>query len=180
VAESPALRLRGVLQSVSPTSATLKTRSGEVVELALPPSLVVSEVYPIELSDIKAGSYIGVGAMPQPDGSQRAMAITVFPESARGTAEGHRPFDLAPESTMTNATVADVAAAPQGRRLQVRYKDGQKTIVVPPGTPVVSFKAGDRSLLVPGASVSLTAREVDGEPTAMRINAGRDGFALPY
>ena len=180
VAESPAVRLRGVLQSVGPTSATLRTRSGEVVELALPPGLVISEVYPIELSDIKAGSYIGVGAMPQPDGSQRAMAVTVFPESARGSGEGHRPFDLAPESTMTNATVADVAAAPQGRRLQVRYKDGQKAIVVPPGTPIVSFKPGDRSLLVPGASVSLTAREVDGEPTAMRINAGREGFALPY
>ena len=76
--------------------------------------------------------------------------------------------------------VADEAAAPEGRKLQLRYQDGEKTIVVPPGTPIVSFKPGDRSLLVPGASVSLTAQAVDGKPTAMRINAGRNGFPLPY
>ena len=114
------------------------------------------------------------------DGTQLAMAVTVFPESARGTAEGHRPFDLQPQSTMTNATVADVVAAPAGRRLRLKYKDGEKIIVVPPGAPIVSFRPGDRSLLVPGASVSLTAQAIDGKPTALRINAGRNGFALPY
>jgi hypothetical protein len=174
------VRLRGTLQSVAPGSVVLKTRSGEVIQLALPPNLVVSEVYPIELADIKAGSYVGVGGLPQADGPQRAIAVTVFPESARGVGEGYRPFDLAPQSTMTNATVAGVAAAPDGRRLQVRYKDDEKTIVVPTGTPIVSFKPADRSLLVPGASVSLSAREIDGKPTAVRIGAGRNGFAVPY
>jgi carboxymethylenebutenolidase len=178
-AERP-VRLRGTLQSVGADRIVLRTRSGEVVELALPPTPVVSEVYPVELSDIRAGSFVGVGGLPQPDGSQRAIAVTVFPESARGVGEGFRPFDLMPEATMTNATVAGETAAPDGRRLLVRYKDGEKTIVVPPGTPVVSFKPADRSLLVPGASVSLTAQVVDGKPTAQRINAGRNGFAVPY
>ena len=159
---------------------TVKARSGEVVALALPASLVVNEVYSVALADIKAGSFVGVGALPQADGSQRAIAITVFREAARGTGEGHRPFDFMPQSTMTNATVAGVAAAPEGRKLQLKYKDGEKTVVVPPSTPIVSFKPADRSLLVPGASVSLTAQEIDGQPTAQRISAGRNGFALPY
>jgi len=155
-------------------------RTGERIELALPANLVVNEVYAITLSDIKPGSFIGVGAMPQADGVQRAIAVTVFPDAMRGTGEGHRPFDFMPQSTMTNATVADVMAAPDGRKLQVRYRDGEKTIVVPPGAPVVTFKPADRSLLVPGASVSLSAQAVNGQPTASRISVGRDGFALPY
>ena len=177
---APSVRLRGTVQSVTPGSMTVKARSGEVVALALPASLVVNEVYSVALADIKAGSFVGVGALPQADGSQRAIAITVFPEAARGTGEGHRPFDFMPQSTMTNATVAGVAAAPEGRKLQLKYKDGEKKVVVPPGTPIVSFKPADRSLLVPGASVSLTAQEIDGQPTAQRISAGRNGFALPY
>ena len=177
---APSVRLRGTVQSVTPGSMTVKARGGEVVALALPASLVVNEVYSVALADIKAGSFVGVGALPQADGSQRAIAITVFPEAARGTGEGHRPFDFMPQSTMTNATVAGVAAAPEGRKLQLKYKDGEKKVVVPPGTPIVSFKPADRSLLVPGASVSLTAQEIDGQPTAQRISAGRNGFALPY
>jgi hypothetical protein len=174
------VRLRGTVQAVTASSLTVRTRAGEVVELALPANLAVSEVYPIALADIQPGSFIGTAALPQPDGSQRAIAVTVFPESARGVGEGHRPFDLQPDSTMTNATVADVAAAPQGRQLQLKYKDGQKTLVVPPDAPVVTFRPADRGLLVPGASVSLSAQVVDGKPTAQRINAGRNGFQLPY
>ena len=176
----PSVRLRGTVQSVTPGSMTLKARNGEVIALALPANVVVNEVYPITLASILTGSFIGVGALPQADGSQRAIAVTVFPEAARGTGEGHRPFDIEPESTMTNATVADVAAAPDGRKLKLKYKDGEKTIFVPPGTPIVTFKPADRSLLVPGASVSLTAQAIEGKPTAQRINAGRPGFALPY
>lgn len=158
----------------------MTTRSGEVIELALPAQPVVSEVYPVDLSQIQAGTFVGVGGLPLPDGSQRAIAVTVFPESARGLREGFRPFDLLPDATMTNATVTGEVAAPEGRKLQLRYKDGEKTIVVPPGTPIVSFKPADRTLLVPGASVSVTAQAVDGTPTALRIAAGRDGFAVPY
>ncbi len=177
---SPVVRLRGKIDSMSATRMSVRERSGELIDLALPADLVINEVYAIELSDIKAGSYIGVGAMPLADGVQRAIAVTVFPQAMRGTGEGHRPFDLMPQSTMTNATVADVMAVPNGRKLQVRYKDGEKTIVVPSDAPVVTFKPANRSLLVPGASVSLSAQIVEGQPTAMRISVGRNGFAVPY
>ncbi|MDB5964428.1 MAG: hypothetical protein JWQ72_928 [Polaromonas sp.] len=184
-AQSPApppasIRLRGNIVSVAPGSITVKDRSGETVVLAINGQTEVTEVYPIALSDIAAGSFIGTAALPQADGSQRAIAVTVFPEAARGRGEGHRPFDLLPASTMTNATVADVVAAPNGRTLQLKYAGGEKTLVVPPDAPVVTFRAADRSLLVPGASVSLTAAMRDGGPAALRINAGRNGFALPY
>lgn len=179
-AAPPTVRMRGTVQAVSPTTLTVKDRSGEVVELLPSDKLVVQEVYPIALSDIRPGSYIGTAAMPQADGTLRAIAVSVFPESARGTAEGHRPFDLLPQSTMTNATVADVVAAPSGRSLQLKYKDGEKTVIVPPEAPIVTSRPGDRSLLVPGASVSLFAQAVAGKPTALRINAGRNGFQLPY
>jgi hypothetical protein len=178
--ESPVVRMRGWIESVSATRMGVRERGGELIELVLPAKLVVNEVYAIELSDIKPGSFIGVGAMPQADGVQRAIAVTVFPEAMRGTGEGHRPFDFMPQSTMTNATVAGVMAAPDGRKLQVQYKDGEKSILVPQGTPVVTFKPTDRSLLVPGASISLSAQTIDGQPTALRISVGRNGFAVPY
>lgn len=174
------VRVRGTVQSVGPASFVLKTREGEVVELQLTDRLVVNEVYPITLADIQPGSFIGTAAVPQADGSQRAIAVTVFPDAARGTGEGHRPFDLQPQSTMTNATVAEVSALGAGRRLQLKYKNGEKTIVVPPDAPIVTFRPGDRGLLVPGASVSLTVQTIAGKPTALRINAGRNGFVLPY
>ncbi|SDP72566.1 hypothetical protein SAMN05216303_106281 [Rhodoferax sp. OV413] len=174
------VRVRGTVQSVAPGLLTVKDRSGEVVQLVLPDALPVSEIYPMAMSDIQPGSFIGTAAMPQPDGSERAIAVMVFPESARGAGEGHRPFDMLPQSTMTNATVADVVATPKGRTMQLKYKDGARDIVVPLDAPVVSFKPGDRSLLVPGASVSLTAQMVGDKPTISRISAGRNGFALPY
>lgn len=179
-AQAQTVRLRGTLQAVDTSTLTLKERSGEVIELRLTEKTTLSEVYPITLADIQPGSFIGTAAMPQPDGTQRAIAITVFPESARGTGEGHRAFDLQPQSTMTNATVAEVAATPAGRRMQLKYKDGEKTLVVPEGAPVVTFRPADRALLVPGASVSISAQQIDGKPTALRINAGRNGFQLPY
>ena len=175
-----AVRVRGTIQAVAPGALTVKDRSGEVLELVLPPKVTVSEVYPMALADIQPGSFIGTAAMPQADGTERAIAVTVFPESARGAGEGHRPFDMLPQSTMTNATVADVVASPKGRTLQLKYKDGERAIVVPLDAPVVSFKPGDASLLVVGASVSLTAQLVDGKPTITRVNAGRNGFQLPY
>ncbi|CAN7309371.1 hypothetical protein [Polaromonas sp. LjRoot131] len=183
---NPTLRLRATIEKVDATSLTVRERSGEVITLVRPAAMDVSEVYPLALADIKPGSYIGTAAMPQADGSQLALEVVVFPEAARGTGEGHRPWDLRPESTMTNATVADLAAAPStvpgGQKLTLRYKDGEKTVIVPPGVPVVSFKPGkaDESvLLVPGAKVMITAQEQDGKPTALRVIVGRNGFAPP-
>ena len=184
-AQSPnpqTVRVRGVIQAVTPNGITVDTRGRhEHIELAFSDKLVITEVFAMKLADIQPGTYIGAAALPTRDGSaQRAIAITVFPESMRGTGEGHRPFDFLPESTMTNATVADVAAAPTGRTMKLRYKDGEKTLIVPPEAPVVSFKPGDRSLLVPGASVSVLAQLVNDKPMAVRISAGRNGFAVPY
>ena len=183
---NPTLRLRATIEKVDATSLTVRERSGEVITLGRPAAMDVSEVYPLALADIKPGSYRGTAAMPQADGSQLALEVVVFPEAARGTGEGHRPWDLRPESTMTNATVADLAAAPStvpgGQKLTLRYKDGEKTVIVPPNAPVVSFKPGkadENVLLVPGAKVMITAQEQAGKPTALRVIVGRNGFAPP-
>jgi hypothetical protein len=183
---NPTLRLRATIEKVDATSLTVKERSGEVITLVRPAAMDVSEVYPLVLADIKPGSYIGTAAMPQPDGSQLALEVVVFPEAARGTGEGHRPWDLLPESTMTNATVAGLTTAPSsvpgGQKLTLRYKDGEKTVIVPPNAPVVSFKPGkadENVLLVPGAKVMITAQEQAGKPTALRVIVGRNGFAPP-
>ncbi len=182
----PPVRLRGTIEKVEPGSFTLRERSGELITLVRPADMAVSEVLPLKLTDIKAGSYIGTAAMPQSDGTQLALEVLVFPEAARGTGEGHFPWDLQPESTMTNATVADLVAAPVtvpgGQKMTLKYKGGEKTVIVPAGAPVVTFKPGkedEAALVVPGARVLVTAQLKDGKPTALRMTVGRNGFAPP-
>ena len=181
VAQTPAptQRLRGTVESFDGSTLVLKERSGEVLRLALDDKFGVNEVFPVALSSIQPASYVGVASMPQADGRLRALEVLLFPEAARGTGEGHTPWDLQPGSMMTNATVSQVASVAQGRTLQLRYKDGEKTIEVPADVPVVSFRPGDRNLLVPGAKVLVTAQWRDGKPTALRAVAGREGFAPP-
>jgi len=183
---SPQVRLRAVIEKIDAASITVKERSGEIITLMRPAAMDVTEVYPIALSDIKPGSYIGTAAMPQADGTQLALEVLIFPETMRGTGEGHRPWDLQPQSTMTNATVADLAAAPStvpgGQKMTLKYKDGEKVVIVPPGAPVVTFKPGkqdEAALLVPGAKVLITAKEQGGKPVALRMVVGRNGFAPP-
>ena len=183
----PMVRLRATLEKIDAVSITVKERSGEVITLVRPADMSVSEVYPVTLADIKPGSFIGTAAMPQADGSLVALEVRVFSEDARGTGEGHRPYDLQPESTMTNGTVADLAAAPSnvpgGQKLTLKYKTGEKTVIVPTGTPVVSAKPANaddqKALLVPGAKVLIMAQEIEGKPTALRVQVGRNGFAPP-
>lgn len=182
---APSVRMRGVVQAISATSLTVKDFRGEVANLALNDKLVVTEVYPIALTDIKPGSYIGTAAMPQADGTLKAIAVTVFTEAQRTVPQGHFPFYLQPQSTMTNAVVEGVVsmqgtATGTGRRLQLKYKDGEKTLDVPADAPIVTIRPGDRSLLVVGASIGLFAQEIDGKPTALRINAAKNGFVVPY
>lgn len=183
---SPTIRLRATIEKVDAGSLTVRERSGEVITLVRPADMDVSEVYPISLADIKPNSYVGTAATPQADGTQLAIEVLVFPESARGGGEGHRPWDLQPDSTMTNATVDGIAAAPStvpgGQKLTLKYKGGEKTVIVPPNVPVVSFKPGkadENVLLVPGAKVIITAQEIQGKPTALRLLVGRNGFAPP-
>jgi hypothetical protein len=179
-AQTATVRVRGVLLAVSDQMLTVKANSGEAVELVLPATLVVQEVFPVARSEIKAGSFIGTAALPQPDGTRRAIAVMVFPESARGTGEGDRPFDLLPQSTMTNAMVNEISEVADGHAMQLKHKDGQARIIVPDDAPIVSFERGGRSALVVGASVSIAAQAIGGRPTAQRINVGRNGFVLPY
>jgi hypothetical protein len=179
LAQTPSQRLRGTVKSADGATLVLAERSGETVSLALADNFTVNEVVPIAASAIQPGSFIGTAAVPGPNGTLNALEVLVFPESARGTGEGHSAWDLQPGSTMTNATVAELVSAPQGRTMKLRYKDGEKTVVVPDNVPIVTFKPGDRSLLVPGAKVIVFAQLRDGKPTATRALAGRDGFAPP-
>jgi len=135
----------------------------------------------IAMSEIKPGSYIGVSGMPEPDGTQKAIAVHIFPEAQRGVAEGFRPWDLRPNSTMTNATVAETVASTDGQNILVKYKDGEKKVVVPPGTPIVTFVPGDKSELKPGAKIIIfgATKKDDGTLEANRVNVGRDGITPP-
>ena len=175
----PTQRLRGTVKSFDGSTLVLAERSGDSITLALADNFSVNEVLAIEPAAIKPGSYVGAAAVPATDGTLRALEVLVFPEGARGSGEGHSPWDLQPGSTMTNATVAELAASPQGRRLTLRYKDGEKTIVVPENVPIVTFKPGDKSLIVPGANVIVFAQTREGKPTALRALAGRGSFAPP-
>lgn len=185
-ADAPPVRVRGVIAHVDADSLTVKDHSGEVVTMARTTDMRVTEVRPISLSDIKPRSFIGAGATPQPDGTQRAVEVHVFPEAMRGTGEGFRAWDTVPNGTMTNATVATLAAAPAstpgGRKIVLRYKDGEQTLIVPRGTPIVAFKPAQddqAALVVQGAQVVVTARVKDGKPTASSVLVGRNGFTPP-
>lgn len=180
---TPTVRVRGVIERIDASSVTVKDRSGETVTMVRSADMNISEIVPLTPADIRPDSFVGAGAVPQPDGTQRALQIVVFPESARGTGEGFRPWDYLPQTTMTNATVATLteapASVPGGQKLVLKYKDGEQTVIVPPGTPIVTFQPGTAALVVPGANVVVTAQVKDGKPTALRILVGRNGFAPP-
>ena len=173
------MRLRGTLEKIDPATMVIKERNGETMTLAIADTFTVSEVLPVDPSAIQSGAFVGTAAVTGADGTLSALEVLVFPEAARGTGEGHSPWDLQPGSTMTNATVTNVAAGAKGRTMTLRYKDGEKTILVPEGIPVVTIKPADRSILVPGAKVFVFAQMRNGQPTALRATAGRNGFAPP-
>jgi hypothetical protein len=179
--QSPTMRIRGTIETVDGSLLTIKSRDGTELKVRVTDNVAVFGVAKTTMSEIKQGSYIGVSAMPEPDGTQRALAVHIFPESQRGAAEGFRPWDLRPNSTMTNATVAETVAGTDGHNILVRYKDGEKKVVVPPDTPIVTFVAGEKSELKPGAKIiifSATKKE-DGTLEAARVNVGRDGITPP-
>ena len=180
MAQAPRLvRVRATIDAVDATSLSVTSRAGQKQTLALTSDTVIVAIVPMKLEDIKPGSFIGSAAMPQQDGTQRALEIHVFPESMRGTGEGHRPFDLQPQSTMTNGTVGAVTGS-AGRTLTVAYQGGEKTIVVPPDTPVVTYEPGTRAMLVPGAHVIVMGTEAsDGKLSATRVSVGKDGLVPP-
>ena len=181
-AQQPAaVRIRGTIEAVDGPLLTVKSREGTDMKVRLTDNVAVFGVANTAMSEIKPGSYIGVSAMPEPDGTQKALAVHIFPESQRGAAEGFRPWDLRPNSTMTNATVAQTVAGTDGQNITVKYKDGEKKVVVPPGTPIVTFLVGDKSELKPGAKIIIfgATKKDDGTLEANRVNVGRDGITPP-
>jgi hypothetical protein len=176
---NPVVRLRGEVESYTGANLVIRERSGEVVTLTLPDETGIAEVIPTDIASIQPGSFIGTAALPRADGKLESLEVVVFPEAARGTGEGHYPWDLKPDSSMTNATVADLARSSEGRTLKLRYKDGEKTVIVPDGVPVVTLRGGDRSLIVPGAKVFVVAESVDNQLIVKRLLIGRNGLRPP-
>jgi hypothetical protein len=171
------VRLRGTIEKVDGSTLAVKGRDGAQVTLTLTGNALIVSVVKATLADIKEGSFIGSGAMPQADGSQKALEVHIFAESQRGTGEGHRPWDGAPNSTMTNGTAGSAVTGVDGPTITVKYKDGEKKIVVGPDVPIVRYEIGTASELKPGAAITVTAatKKPDGTFEAGRINVGRDG-----
>lgn len=177
---APPTRLRGSIAAIDGKTATIATREGASVKVNLADNWVAVLVVPTALSEIKAGSFVGIASLKGADGVQNALEVLVFPESARGSNEGHYPWDLQPESMMTNATVATVAAAGDGQTLTLKYKDGTQDIRVKPGIPIVTFAPGDRTDAKVSAKVFLVpAKGADGSLTAARMLVGKDGLTPP-
>ena len=173
-------RVRGTIEGVDGDVLAVKSRSGEDVKLHMTGDMLVVGITKTSLSEVKLGSFIGATTVPGPDGSQKAVEVHVFPENMRGTGEGSRPYDLRPNSTMTNATVAETVAGNDGHTLMVKYKGGEKKVVVSPDTPVVAFVPADKSDLKAGAKVIAFMKKLpDGSFETNRVSVGRDGLTPP-
>jgi hypothetical protein len=173
-------RVRGAIEGVDGDVLTVKSRSGEDVKLHMTVDMKVVGIIKISLAEIKVGSFIGATTVPGPDGAQDAVEVHVFPEAMRGTGEGSRPYDLRPNSTMTNATVAESVAGNDGHTLTIKYKDGEKKVVVGPDTPVVTYVPADKSDLKAGAKVIAFMKQLpDGSFETNRVSVGRDGLTPP-
>jgi len=179
--QPPPVRIRGDIVKADGDVFDIKTRGGEMVKVKLVDPQRVLALVKATLADIKPGSYIGVTAMPQADGSQKAIAIHIFLESMRGVAEGHRPWDREPGSTMTNAAVESSVASVDGQVIMVKYKDGEKKVIVPPNAAIVAYAPGRKDELKPGAHIFIVAatKQPDGSLTAPGMNVGRDGVVPP-
>ena len=159
LAQAPAdtVRVRGTVQSVDGSMLTVKSRDGADLKIKLADNAVIRTVTGKTVADVKQGLFVGITAMPQPDGTQKAVEIHIFPEAARGTGEGHRPWDLIPGSTMTNANVDSEVAISDGKKLVLKYKDGDKTFIVPDNVKVVMFAPGTAADVKPGAKIFIVA-----------------------
>jgi hypothetical protein len=173
-------RLRGTVEKIEGDTVSVKQRDGAVATLTLASNVQVVGVAKATAADIKEGSYIGSGAIPQADGSQKAVEVHIFADVQRGTGEGHRPWNGAPDGTMTNGEVGSAVSGVEGPVITVKYKGGEKKIVVGPSTPIVKYIVSDKSELKQGSSINITnaVKKTDGTFEAARIQVGRDGLVL--
>ena len=183
VAQQPGMvRVRGTIEKVDGHMLTVKSRDGSMLTIKLADNAHVTAMVKASLADIKVGSFIGVTAMPQPDGSQKAIGLHIFMDSQRGVVPARfSPWDRQPGSTMTNADVSSTVSSVDGQVMMVKYTDGEKKIIVPPDTPVVKFVPGNMSDIKAGAQIFIVAAKKmpDGTIDAGAISVGRDGVAPP-
>ncbi len=176
------VRVRGTIEKIDGQTLTVKSRDGNTLMIKLADNARVTAMVKASLADIKVGDFIGVTAMPQPDGSQKAIGLHIFMAAQRGVVPARfLPWDREPGSTMTNADVESTVASVDGQTMMVKYSDGEKKVIVPPNTPVVRFVPGNASDLKPGAQIFIVAGQKmsDGTIAAPAINVGRDGVAPP-
>jgi hypothetical protein len=175
VAQTPEMvRVRATIESVDGSTLTVKSRDGVEMKIKLADNAPVNEVVKAALSDIKPNSYVAVTAMPQPDGSQKATAVIIFPEAMRGVGDGHRPWDYVPNSTMTNATVDNAVTSVDGEKLVVKYKDGDKTIMLSPSTEIATYAKKSLADLKPGEKIFIAGAKKlpDGTLDAPNVSFG--------
>ncbi len=172
-------RLRGKIDAVSGDTLELTLRNGTKASASLPANVRITWLMVAQVGDIKEGSYVGTAAVPQADGTLKALEVQVFPPSMRGVGEGTRDWDLGAGSSMTNGTVGSLVAA-QGRTITITYKGGEKRVVVPDDVPIVTYEITDRTALTPGANVLVNGtRAADGTVTAISVSVGKNGLVPP-
>jgi hypothetical protein len=177
---TPLTRIRGTIASVEGNKMTVNARDGQTLAITLNDPLTVMTVKNVELGSITENTYVGIATRTGPDGRLTALEVLVFPESARGSGEGHYAWDLEPGSMMTNGTVKGAVTAASGRELSVAYKESGQNIIVPPSTPVVTFAPAERADLKAGAPVFLgAAKDAEGKLSAGRVIVGKDGVVPP-
>jgi hypothetical protein len=169
-------RIRGTIENIEGPVYVIKNREGAELKLTLTDNPLYVAIAPATMADIKPGMFVGSAGMMQPDGTQKAIEVHIFPESMRGTGEGHYDWDLKPQSKMTNGNVEQSVAGVDGPILSVKYKDGEKKLLVTPETVVVTYVPGNKDEVKPGTKVFVAAKkQPDGTFQAPRITYGRNG-----
>lgn len=180
LAQEAPMHVRGQVEASDGSTLTVKSREGETVKIMMHDKTRISGLTKADLASVKEGTYIGTAAVPQPDGTLVAQELLIFPPAMKGVGEGHRPWDLTADSTMTNATVESIVSEVKGRKLKVAYKGGEKTVLVPPEAPVVTIVGADKAELKPGAHIFAVAeKQPDGSLSAVRVSVGKEGLVPP-
>ena len=177
VASAEDVRIRGTIESVDGPVYLVKNRDGAEMKLTVTDNPLYVAIAPATMADIKPGMFVGSAGTMQPDGTQKAIEVHIFPESMRGTGEGHYDWDLNPNTKMTNANVEQTVAGVDGQTLSVKYKDGEKKLLVTPETVVVTYVPGNKEELKPGTKIFVGAAKKmpDGTLQTPRITYGRNG-----